>query len=154
MRLAVARWIPVMFVMGVTTVVLTQGGQGTTDEQRLLQLERNWAQATVKGDVAFMERLYHTDYTFISPDGQLVTRSEDIADIKSGAFKAESSSVDDLKVRIYGGDTAVVTGRGTLKGTYKGRDISGEYRFTDTFLKEKSEWRCVATQSTRIAKQP
>ncbi len=155
MRMTIARCsVALMFVMAITTVVSTQQRQGTGDEQRLLQLERDWAQAMIKGDVGFMERTAHPDYTFVSPDGRLVTRSEDLADLKSGAYKAESATVDDVKVRVYGGDTAVVTGRTVLKGTYKGQDISGEYRFTDTFVKDKGEWRCVATQSTRVAKQP
>lgn len=153
MRVAIARCSVVLMVMlAATTIASTSQSAG--DEQRLTQIERDWAQAMVKGDVGFMERTAHPDYTFVSPDGRLVTRSEDIADLKSGAFKAESASVLDLKVRIYGGDTAVVTGRNVLKGTYKGQDVSGEYLFTDTFLKDQGEWRCVATQSTRVAKQP
>lgn len=155
MRVAIARCsVALMLVLAATTVASTQQRQSAGDEQRLTQIERDWAQAMVKGDVGFMERTAHPDYTFVSPDGRLVTRSEDLADLKSGAFKAESASVHDVKVRIYGGDTAVVTGRNVLKGTYKGQDISGEYRFTDTFLKDQGEWRCVATQSTRVAKQP
>jgi len=56
---------------------------------------------------------------------------------------------DDLKVRVYG-DAAVVTGRFTTKETLKGRDISGQYRFTDTWIKKAGRWLCVAGQGSKI----
>jgi len=46
-----------------------------------------------------------------------------------------------------------VTGRFTQKGTYKGKDISGTGRFTDTFVKRNGKWRCVATQGTMISQK-
>src|SRR5215203_6061090 len=105
---AVSFSLPVMFVIGAMTVVATQEAPKTTDEQQLMQLERDWAQAAVNGDVGFLERIYHADHASVNPAGQLMTRSDEIADAKSGGFKAESASVDELRVRIYGGDTAVV----------------------------------------------
>jgi len=113
-------------------------------------MERDAAQASVKGDVAFFERFDHPEYTGVNPMGKLSTRSEEIDELKSGTFKADSIAVDELKVRIYGGDTAIVTGRNTAKGTYRGKDVSGRYRFTDTFVKESGDWRCVASQGTAI----
>ena len=42
-----------------------------------------------------------------------------------------------MKVRVYG-DTAVVIGRLTMKGrAWKGTDVSGDYAFTDTFVKAR-----------------
>ncbi len=88
MRVAIARCsVALMFVMAITTVVSTQQGQGTGDEQRLMQIERDWAQAMIKGDVGFMERIAHPEYTFVSPDGRLVTRSEDLADLSRAPSK-------------------------------------------------------------------
>jgi hypothetical protein len=44
----------------------------------------------------------------------------------------------------------VAAGTNNLKGTYKGQDISGKYRFTDTWAKRHGKWQVVATQSTKI----
>src|SRR5688572_30088684 len=99
MRLTLARWLPLMFVISVTSVLSTQG-PASADEQRLMQLERDAAQAILKGDIAFFERFSHPDYTNVTPAGKLSTRSEDMEELKSGAFKAESMAVDELKVRI------------------------------------------------------
>ncbi len=55
-------------------------------------------------------------------------------------------------MRAYG-DTAVVHGLETEKSSYKGKDTSGQYRFTDVFVKRNGRWQAIATQVTRVAKQ-
>ena len=79
------------------------------------------------------------------------TKAQNIADMKQGALKIESSKIEDMKVRVYG-DTAVVTYATTDKGTYKGRDISGQYRWTDVFVKQNGKWQLVSGQGTPIPK--
>ena len=59
---------------------------------------------------------------------------------------------DDMKARVYG-DAAVVTGRNTSKETLKGKDISGLYRWTDTWIKEAGRWQCVATHASMIVQK-
>jgi ketosteroid isomerase-like protein len=48
------------------------------------------------------------------------------------------------------GDTAVVHGLWTEKSTLNGKDTSGQYRFTDTFIKRDGRWQAVATFSTKL----
>jgi hypothetical protein len=45
----------------------------------------------------------------------------------------------------------VATGRSTIKAKMKGEDVSGEYRFTDVWIKQGEQWQAVASQVTRIA---
>jgi ketosteroid isomerase-like protein len=65
-----------------------------------------------------------------------------------------SSITDDIRVRIYG-DAAVVRGRTTtVNEQYKGKDISGQYRWTDMWAKDyMGRWRCVAEHVSRIAQK-
>jgi len=58
----------------------------------------------------------------------------------------------DMKVHVYG-DTAIVTGLNTTKGTFKGKDTSGAYRFTDVFVKRDGRWQVVATRASLVAKK-
>jgi hypothetical protein len=48
---------------------------------------------------------------------------------------------------------AVVNGHYTQKGSYKGKDITGEGRFTDVFVERQDRWECVSTQATPISKE-
>jgi len=59
---------------------------------------------------------------------------------------------DDFRVRVYG-DAAVVTLRIAEKSKSKGKDISGQVRVTDTFIKLAGRWQVVAEHASRIAQK-
>ncbi len=115
-------------------------------------MENGWAEATVKGDVQALERLYTDEYLAIDPAGATYTKAQDIANVKSGNFKLATFKLDEVKVRVHG-EVAVVTGRNTIKATYMGKDISGAYRFTDVFVKRAGRWQVLTTQGTAVAPQ-
>jgi len=121
-------------------------------EQELIKLENEWADAWVKGDVAFQERIVPDDYTWTSPWGGVSTKADNLALVKSGQDVVFSWVLDDMKVRVYG-DAAVVTGRATIKETYKGEDVSGQERWTHTWVKLSGRWQCVAAHSSEIAQK-
>jgi hypothetical protein len=37
-----------------------------------------------------------------------------------------------------------------MTGQYKGKDISGQYRWTDVFVKRQGRWQVVATHASQI----
>jgi ketosteroid isomerase-like protein len=118
-------------------------------EQELIKLENDWNNALVKRDVAALSRILADDYASIDPDdGSIITKAQSLADLKSGADVVTSAVSDEWKVRVYG-DTAVVFGRETVKEEYKGKDVSGQYRFIDTWIKKDGRWQCVATASPK-----
>ena len=119
------------------------------DEAAILKLENDWPALVVKRDTATILSMGTDDCTFVFPGGELVTLKQIAADMKSGALTWESMHVDDLKVRIYG-DSAVVFGLETEKSKYKGEDTSGQYRFTDTWVKRNGRWLCVVSANTRV----
>jgi len=121
-------------------------------EQELIKLENEWAEAWVKSDVAFYNRITVDDYTWTSPWGMVFTKAIDLALLKSGDDVIKSWVLADMKVRVYG-DAAVVTGRDTIKETYKGKDVSGQHQWTHTWIKLAGHWQCVAGHSSEIAQK-
>ena len=117
--------------------------------QAIMQLERDWAKALVAGDTATIERITASDWMMTDPGGNRSARAESLAELRSGALKFESTIPLDMEVKVYG-DTAIVNGRSRDKGTYKGQDISGEYRFTDVFVKRDGRWQAVSSVVTRV----
>ena len=89
-------------------------------EQELIKVENGWSDAVVKRDGPALQRLYADEYLYTDSDGVVRSKSQDIADITSGRAKIASFALDDLKVHVYG-ETAVVTGRNTLKGHSKAK---------------------------------
>ena len=131
--------------------VATQLKSGSA-EQELLKLEKEWDDATLKGDAAFLERIYASDIFITNSDGTLATRAQDIATVKSAETVYATCVSDNMKVHVYG-ETAVVSGRNTETGKEKGKDFSRQTLWTDTWVKIGGQWKCVATQGTLIAKK-
>jgi ketosteroid isomerase-like protein len=119
------------------------------DKAAIRKMERDWAVLVVKGDTATMLGMGVDNCMFMDASGHLNTLKQIVADVKSGALAFESMQINDLKVRVYG-DAAVVFGLETEKSNYKGEDTSGQYRFTDTFVKRNGHWLYVASHSTRL----
>jgi ketosteroid isomerase-like protein len=118
-------------------------------EQTLMQMERDVTGAILKRDVAALEPVFADAFVFTGPDGMMQTKAQFLADIKSGDLALESSELSDMKVRVHG-TAAVVTYSTTDKGKYKGKDIGGRYRWTDTFVRRGEKWQLVAGQGTPI----
>jgi hypothetical protein len=122
-------------------------------EQTVKQLEHELANADVKADTAVVERLEAVNYTFTGPDGAVTGKQDDLNDLKTGNFKVASIDLDGLKVRVYG-SAAVVNGKAMLKKCmWRGKDISGDYQFTDVWAKVNGNWQIVAGQSVPLANQ-
>src|ERR1700719_1651963 len=114
-------------------------------EDQIKKQEQNWAQATVKEGAAAVDQYEADDIIDTDPSGRVTDKTN----LSSGDLKFQSVELSELKVHVYG-DTAVAAGTSTVKGTYKGQDISGKYRFTDVWVKRNGKWTAVASQSTKL----
>jgi ketosteroid isomerase-like protein len=120
------------------------------DSKSIQELEDQFKEAVLAGDVATFEQLCADDFTHTSQDGSFRTRAEWLKGRVQGKSSYISYSVDDLQVRIYG-ETAVVTG--LLKPSWRESDgtvASGRFRFLRVWVKRDERWQAVAFQSTRI----
>jgi ketosteroid isomerase-like protein len=136
-------------VWGQTSPQKAAPAKSTKVEQELIKLEQDWAKATVARDIQTFARMEADDYFFTDDDGTTWGKAKDLEDVKTGVFVVTSFVSDDIKVSVNG-DAAVVTGRTTMKAQYKGKDASGQIRWTDTWIKRGGVWQCVAEQVTRI----
>ena len=119
-------------------------------EEQIMKMERDRAAAVVKGDVAMLEGLTSDDYVLINANGQLSDKAATMNAIKTGIIKLTANDVSDMKVRVYG-DTAIVTGKSTAKGTIAGVELKGPLMFTRVYVKKNGKWQSVAFQQTPIA---
>ncbi len=55
----------------------------------------------------------------------------------------------DSKLRVYG-DTAVVNGVTSVKGSAGGEAFAADFQFTDTYVRRKSGWVIVASHASRL----
>ena len=122
-------------------------------EATVKKIEQELTDSLLKSDPSAFEKYLSSDYLGVGPDGVTQNKSELMSDIKSGTLKLESSNLSDIKVQVSDPDMAVVVYRTNDKGTYKGKDITGEYRWLDVFVKRGGKWQIAIDQGTQIAKQ-
>ncbi len=124
---------------------------GASVEQTLVQIEHDWTNAALKKDSPALDKILAEDWVGQGPTGT-ATKAQELADLKSGENKIDSQTLGDIKVRVFG-NTAVVTGSDDEKSSYKGKDTSGHYVWTDVFVKRNGRWQAVASHSTLTAQK-
>jgi uncharacterized protein (TIGR02246 family) len=125
------------------------GGAGGPEEQ-IKALEDQTRESALKGDTSFMEKYLTDDYLGVGGNGQSSTKQQAVQMRKSGEIKYQTIEVRDQKVRVYG-NTAIVNLQATVKATFKGEDISGDYRASRVWVKQNGGWKIANFQSTRMA---
>ena len=118
--------------------------------EEVTRLNLRWMESYVGRDTAFLEQYLADDYVSTFPDGTVLDKQGEIESLKSGDIALTEMTPSEMNVRTYDG-AAVITGRSTIKANVKGKKVSGEYRFTDVWIKQDNHWRAVASQVTRIA---
>ena len=123
--------------------------QSSDDEQALIKIQHEWADARLKGDSSYAQQLEADDFTVVWFDGRIVNKDGDLKSYESEDAVFTDFKIDGLKVRFYG-DTAIVVGQGSIKAHTKTQDLSGKYVWTDTFVKQNGVWKVVASQVTPV----
>lgn len=120
-------------------------------EAEVKALEQQWTDAYAKGDTAVLKAIEAEDWTFVSADGAITTKAEDIKDLADKNFVLKSSSMSEVKVKMLGDNFAYVTTLWNMaNANYKGKDISGNYRTLDIFEKKDNKWQAVYSQLTKV----
>lgn len=127
-------------------------------EAALTKIENDWPRIIKEHDAAAVRRIEADDAVFVYPDGSLGDKAQDIKDMEAGSLSADSWEVADIKVNVLDNDAAVVSGRSIVKGgKYKSpdgkiQDISGEYRWIDSYSRRNGQWQIVAGATTPVMK--
>jgi len=120
-------------------------------EREIVDLDREWADAAMNGDTAFLKRLLGDKMFEVLPDGRVVGAVEILKAIAARKPGETEGYCDQIQVRgIYGG-TAILTDRSVRTATAAdGREVSGQWRVTRVFVKQEGKWRAVAAAMTPI----
>jgi ketosteroid isomerase-like protein len=125
--------------------------QTPTDESAaVLQAEHDGCVAYLRGDAETIAIFLTDDYTLTDSKGKISTAADDIEDARSSRVHYDVFENYDMKARIYGGHTAIVTGKTKLKGNVQGKPIDIVVQFTDTFVKQSDRWRLAAGHVSRL----
>lgn len=119
------------------------------EDEAVLQAERELALAYQKSDANGIMRGVMEDYTLTNSRGEITTRGNDIDEANRVDPKYEIFQNSNMKVRVQG-DTAVVLGITHTKGISGGKPFDAQFQFTDTFCKDRGQWRLFAGHVTKL----
>jgi ketosteroid isomerase-like protein len=118
----------------------TVSGQGD-----LIAAENKWVTAELRHDSAGLSRLMSDDLVITETDGSVIDKAQEIAFAGDSNARLEVLETHDMKVHIHG-DTAIVVGAFHEKGIYHSKPFEHKGRFTDTWIRQKGMWQCIASQ--------
>lgn len=119
------------------------------DEGIVAALDTEYQAAVKRNDAATMDRILHEDFVLVLGNGTTFTRTDLLAEAKSGEYRYERQDEDEgtQTVRIWN-DTAVVTARLWAKGTYNGEKFDYRLWFSDTYVRTADGWQYALGQAS------
>jgi len=102
------------------------------------------AQTSHVADV--LEKLWADDMEVAVPKMPVLTKADALKFARSGRMRFLTYRTSDIRVRVYD-NAAVVTGRLQRTRSMNGQEISDDWRFTKTYVRESGQWRVVAFHS-------
>ena len=151
MKSPMCRTIGCILLVAICLPIAAQRENVAGDEStRVLSLENAWNQAEVKHDARALSLLLAETFEFIDDDGHFMNKSQWLAHIRNGVDHYEQLGNSGMAVHLYG-NVAVATGIYQDKIREKGKVVSRSGRFTDIWIKQNGEWKCVASQATLIS---
>jgi ketosteroid isomerase-like protein len=106
--------------------------------------------AMVAADIEKINRTYADDWADIGSDGKVFTKQGLLEDFKSGNHKLVSFELGPVDTQVLG-DVAIVQASVTEKRIQDGKDISGQFVFTDLLKKRAGKWVIVRTLGSRVS---
>jgi len=130
-------------------VLMQERAKASDAETQLIQLERAWNQAEAGSNPSAITRLFENTLVYVDYDGSLKNKAEYLRSVANPVSKPDHMRDEGMKVHVYG-TTGIVSGIYRETGKEKGKPYTRRARFTDTWIKQSGQWKCVASQSTLI----
>jgi len=121
------------------------------DSAILSAINKKFINNFLKQDVKSHNKIIHKDFVCIESNGNIVPRD---LYLKNWATDFDSSgytsfSYQDEAIRIFG-NIALVRAKTVYTKLVNNKSITGYTIYTDTYLKEVGEWKCVQVQITPV----
>ena len=130
-----------VLVLAMSSIASGQYKQGSVEEQ-LIQLDKAWTSAELKGDKKAAEALLANDYVGTTQRGEIENKAQYLASVMPNSDMVKA---DDYKVTIHG-DIAIMTHRATVQGV---RNM--QFRSTHVWIKRDGKWLLLAHHGSQVS---
>jgi ketosteroid isomerase-like protein len=116
----------------------------TSDVKMLQKLNQDWLNAIVKKDSSTLGKILGDDFIMVNPGGKKLTRKDNLALISAQGIIFSSIVIDSVSVRIFGGDTGIVSCWTTFAYKADGKEMTGKNCYQDIYIRRKNKWQAVS----------
>src|SRR5262249_39689831 len=115
--------------------------------RQLIELKDQMLKAELERDTSFLDQVFADEFVYGMTTGDVLTKAQLLARVKAPDHTYEYLHSNNAQVRVYG-NVAVMTDHTMTKGSNKGHEFGGDFRFVRIFVKKRGKWRAVLTQGT------
>lgn len=120
----------------------------TTDH--IIENEKALLLAIKNRDLHTLDILLHDELLFNLPNGQTISKKDDLDTHQSGLMKIFSIEAQAQQINIIG-DTAIVAVTIALQGQYVNDAIDGNFRYLRVWKQFNEQWKIIAGSCTALS---
>jgi len=120
------------------------------DMARLRELNAKFINNFVANDSASHSRIIHKDFICITSDGGYINRQDYLNGWAHGFSGYLYWDYRDENIKLFG-NTALVRAKNKYVVVRDGREITGMSMYTDVYIRENGQWKCVQAQITKVS---
>lgn len=140
----------VAVALGALRMSATAHASPEQDRAAVAALDTEYQAAVERNDADTMARILHPDMILVVGRGAVFTREDLLGSAREEEFIYERQVEEEGTqiVRLYGGDTAIVTALLWLKGTGPQGPFDRRLWFSDTYVRTPQGWRYAFGQAS------
>jgi ketosteroid isomerase-like protein len=123
---------------------------GADDLSRLKALNATFIHNFVTNDTVSHSKIIHPDFVCINSTGKMIGRKEYLDDWLHGFDGFIYWDYRNEQISIFG-NMALVRAQNKYTFIKDGKEFSGMSMYTDTYIKEGGEWKCVQAQLLKVS---
>jgi ketosteroid isomerase-like protein len=102
------------------------------EREQIVALEHEWRQAALTEDVPVMDKLLSEDYLGITPNGEVLTKAQELDHMRKHKLVITKLQASDVKIKLIG-KIAIVTSLAQVEGSLDDEPLHGAYRYTRVY---------------------
>jgi len=126
-------------------------GEAEKITEEIKKLNYPWSQSNIHNDIAFLNRIWSDDFSYIMPDGTVFDKKAGFAFFEDSTDTYTSAVTAPFKVRVSGKNFVVANGDYHGAGKDKdGKPFSRKFRSTNVWVRQNGKWQVVAGHSSPL----
>lgn len=113
----------------------------------VVDLERRKSEAEMRRDIAAVDNVVANDYIQVFGSGEPGNKQTLLGMLRSPDFILHGLDSELEETRAYS-NVVILLDRTTIRATFQGQDVSGQFRFIRVYANHDNKWQCVVVQAS------